>query len=105
VARPSGSCPALSRARARILRDAPGDDLLSRLVRVRSDDDGTLSEDAVVDHLIFIMMAAHDTTTSVLTNIVWMLGAHPDWQDRIRQQALAIERDNLSWDSPGVRAC
>jgi cytochrome P450 len=32
----------------------------------------------------FLMMAAHDTTTSSISSTVHFLGLHPEWQDKIR---------------------
>jgi cytochrome P450 len=33
------------------------------------------------------MMAAHDTTTSAITTLVYALAKHPEWQDRLRREA------------------
>jgi cytochrome P450 len=38
----------------------------------------------------FLMMAAHDTTTSSITSIVYCLGKHPEWQDKIREEIAGI---------------
>ena len=46
--------------------------------------------DEVVDHMIFLMMAAHDTITSSATSLVWLLAKHPEWQDRLRAELLAV---------------
>ena len=48
-----------------------------------------LSDDEVVDHMIFLLMAAHDTTTSALTTLVEALARHPSWQERLREEALS----------------
>ena len=34
----------------------------------------------------FLMMAAHDTLTSSLTSFVYRLAAHPDWQEKVREE-------------------
>ena len=38
----------------------------------------------VADHLIFLVLAAHDTTTSALTMASYYLARHPEWQERLR---------------------
>jgi cytochrome P450 len=38
----------------------------------------------------FLMMAAHDTLTSSLTSFIGELAAHPDWQQKLREEVLAL---------------
>ena len=59
-------------------------DLFSRLCQERDDNGNDLDPRMIVDHMIFIWMAAHDTITSSLSSLVLELARHPDWQDRIR---------------------
>ena len=40
--------------------------------------------------MIFLMMAAHDTTTSTLTSMTYELARHPEWQERVRAESLAL---------------
>lgn len=65
-------------------------DLLSQLCHVRSETGEALTDDQVVDHMVFLMMAAHDTSTSTLSTMMEMLGKHPDWQDRCRAESQAL---------------
>ncbi len=41
----------------------------------------------IVNHMIFLMMAAHDTSTSTLTTMAYHLAANPEWQDRCRDES------------------
>ena len=51
------------------------------------------SDEEIVDHLIFLMMAAHDTTTSAITTMVYAMARHPQWQERLRVEArTAVDR-------------
>ena len=43
-------------------------------------------DDAIADHMNFLMMAAHDTITSSATSLVMLLGRNPEWQDRLRAE-------------------
>lgn len=79
-------------------REGDGDDLFSQVCRAR-DEDGRLLEVAqIADHMIFLMMAAHDTITSSATALVWQLGRHPEWQDRLREEAAAAGAGPLGLD-------
>jgi cytochrome P450 len=40
--------------------------------------------------MIFLMMAAHDTSTITTSTILQYLGQHPEWQERCREEALAL---------------
>lgn len=42
-----------------------------------------LTDEQIVHHLVFLLFAAHDTTTSTLCSIMYYLAKHPEWQDRI----------------------
>ena len=72
-------------------RQAPTEDVLGRLCTAVSEEGERLTDAEVVDHVIFFMMAAHDTTTSALTSLVYELGLHPAWQDRLRQECARHE--------------
>lgn len=68
----------------------PRPDLLSRLARARTADGDLLPVDEVVDHMVFLLLAAHDTTTSTLAMMLWQLARHPGWQDRVAAEASAL---------------
>lgn len=70
-------------------RAAGGSDLFSRLCAAESEDGERFSDGEIVDHMIFLMMAAHDTTTSALTTLAYLLGRHPEWQERLREELTA----------------
>lgn len=71
-------------------REGTGEDIFSQICRARDDNGDYMSADAIVDHMNFLMMAAHDTITSSITSLVWMLAKHPEWQDRLREEMLAV---------------
>lgn len=75
--------------RRRRAPEAP--DLLSRLCHATDDEGASLPADEVVDHMIFLLMAAHDTTTSSLTVMLWEIARRREWQQR-----LAAEVDGLA---------
>ena len=71
-------------------RDGDGTDLFSVLCRLRDDDGTTFSDADVVNHMIFLLMAAHDPSTITSSTMVQLLGQHPEWQERCRAEAMAL---------------
>ncbi|MFF7633256.1 cytochrome P450 [Kitasatospora sp. NPDC008050] len=71
---------ALPAARAR-----ESGDFLSVLARL----DGPPDSRRLVDHMVFTLIASHDTTTSATVAAVYFLGKHPEWQRRARAESLA----------------
>lgn len=72
------------------------DDLLSTLCHIETDEGERFSDHDVVNHMIFLMMAAHDTSTSTLSTMLQYLGQHPEWQQRCRAESEALG------DRPGL---
>ncbi|HVV09578.1 cytochrome P450 [Amycolatopsis sp.] len=71
-------------------RSSPGDDLFSALCHATGDDGEQFSDADVINHMIFLMMAAHDTTTITSTAAAYHLAKHPEWQERARAESLAL---------------
>jgi len=77
-------------ARLTETRGSEGTDMLS-VLRQAEDEDGQRFTDAdIVAHMIFLMMAAHDTSTSTMTTMAYHLAANPEWQDRCRDESARI---------------
>jgi len=72
-------------------------DMFSRLCRAKSEEGDVFEDQDILDHMVFLMMAAHDTTTSTLTSMTYELARHPEWQERVRAEsaALAAEQPDL----------
>ncbi len=71
-------------------RAAQTDDIFSVLCHIETDDGARFSDADVINHMIFLMMAAHDTSTITTSTILQYLGQHPAWQERCRAEALAL---------------
>ncbi|WP_439638498.1 cytochrome P450 [Nevskia sp.] len=78
-------------------RAHPGADLFSRLCEARTDDGELFSDDDVVNHMIFVLMAAHDTSTITLSNLLYQLARQPAWQERLREECRAIGSGALAF--------
>lgn len=78
-------------------RERVTDDLFSQLCHIETDDGERFSDDDVVNHMIFLMMAAHDTSTITLSTMLQYLGQHPEWQERCRRESEELgERPSLA---------
>ena len=77
-------------------RRNPGDDLFSQLCIAEDDDGNTFTDEQIVNHMIFLMMAAHDTTTMTTTRVVYHLAKHLDWQEKVRQECRALGTEYLT---------
>lgn len=67
-----------------------GQDMFSQFATATREDGSLLPVDEVVDHMNFLMMAAHDTITSSATSLIYLLAKNPAWQDRLRQEIVAV---------------
>ena len=74
-------------ARVKERRGKDGTDLLTVLCHTEDEDGNTFSDEDIVNHMIFLMMAAHDTSTSTATTMAYYLAANPEWQDRCRDES------------------
>jgi cytochrome P450 len=71
-------------------RASDGADIFTQLCKATTDDGALLSSQEIIDHMSFLMMAAHDTLTSSLTSFVWFLCSNPEWQERLRAEIRAL---------------
>ncbi|MGI5203722.1 cytochrome P450 [Spirillospora sp. CA-108201] len=69
-------------------REGDGSDLFSALCQAETDDGERFTDEDVVNHMIFALMAAHDTTTITLTTMAYYLAKYPEWQERLRERSL-----------------
>ena len=81
-----GSCRSSSRARSR--RGAGRRATTSSPISAtrRNDAGELLTDQEIIDHMNFLMMAAHDTLTSSLTSTLYHLASYPEWQERLRTE-------------------
>jgi len=78
-------------------RGTDGADTFSLLCNAVDEDGNAFTDQQVIDHMNFLWMAAHDTITSSVTTLVYELARHPDWQERLRDEAGALGSDSLAY--------
>ena len=79
-------------------RRESGDDLFTVLCHAQAETGERFTDDDVVNHMIFLLMAAHDTTTITLCSIFYQLAANPEWQERVRDESLRLGKRHLDFD-------
>ncbi|MEW5807923.1 succinic semialdehyde dehydrogenase [Mycolicibacterium litorale] len=79
-------------------RNAEGEDLLSVLCRAVGDEGEMMSDDEIIDHMIFVMMAAHETSTITMAMMAYFLGKYPHWQERAREESLELDKPFIDFD-------
>jgi cytochrome P450 len=83
-------------------RAAPGEDLVTDLVRA-ADQGGALSEQEILSTIFQLIVAGHDTTTSLIGNGTAALLLHPDQRDALTADPALMPRaieEILRWDAP-----
>lgn len=92
----------LQGCRADPTRDAP---LVQALIAASDPATGrALSDDEIRDELVVFMLAGHDTTATTLAYALWALGNHPDMQNKVRAEVIAIgDREPTPDDVPALK--
>jgi cytochrome P450 len=68
------------------------DDLLDMLLEARYEDTGTpMSEEQVIDEILILLIAGHETTANALSFTLYLLAGHPHEQDRLRQATAGLD--------------
>lgn len=79
-------------------RNSQSKDMFTLLCKATTDEGGSFSDDDIVNHMIFLLMAAHDTVTSSLTTALHGLAANPEWQERLRAEHASVGDGALTFD-------
>lgn len=69
-------------------RSHPGEDMFSQMCIAHSDKGEYFTDEEIINQMIFLMMASHDTTTSTLTSMIYETARQPYWQERMRTESI-----------------
>ncbi len=72
------------------------DDLLDMLMSLTYEDGSVMSQEDLLDEILILFIAGHETTSNALTFTAQLLAHHPAYQQIIKKEALAVPSDNLS---------
>jgi len=76
--------------RRRRAAGGPQDDLLGRLL-----DAPDMDDDLIRDQLLTMLIAGHDTSTALLSWILFLLGEHPQVMAQVQEEALVLQSGDL----------
>lgn len=82
---------------ARTLEDGTfetGDDLLSMLLEAQYDDGTSMSRDQLMDELVTLLSAGHETTSNTMTWVLYLMACHPELQERAYQEVKSVISDS-----------
>lgn len=66
------------------------EDFLSVLSRLGGTGGDGFTTEQIALHMLFTLIASHDTTTTAAIAAVYFLGKHPEWQRRARAESVAL---------------
>ncbi len=85
-------------------RGREGDDFFTQFCNATDENGNLLTDQEIIDHMNFLMMAAHDTLTSSITSLVYYLGKNPEWQAKLTEEVDGVRArhgDSLPFDALG----
>ncbi|SDG59787.1 cytochrome P450 [Winogradskyella thalassocola] len=69
-------------------------DLLDMLLDARYEDGNPMEEEQLIDEILILFTAGHETTSNALTFITQLLALHPEWQEKIFNERNTILADS-----------
>ncbi|MFT5244956.1 MAG: cytochrome P450 [Psychroserpens sp.] len=70
------------------------DDLLDMLLESKYDDGKGMTEEQLIDEILIIFTAGHETTSNALTFTFQLLAKHPEWQEKIHDEWRTLGGDD-----------
>ncbi|KZY89994.1 hypothetical protein A3744_15550 [Oleiphilus sp. HI0073] len=71
-----------------------GDDLLSMLLESRYDDGTQMSREQLMDELVTLLSAGHETTSNTMTWVLYLMASHPELQERAYEEVMELLSDS-----------
>lgn len=73
----------LLQSKIRERRKYPTDDVLGMLVQARDEQGNALNDDQIIAHINILLVAGHETSTSLSAWLLYLLCQHPDYRQRV----------------------
>ncbi len=73
-------------------------DMLSLICREKDEDGNYFSDEAIVNQIIFLLFAAHDTTTAAITHTMYYLARNPDVKEKLYRECLSVGKPTLDYE-------
>ncbi len=71
-------------------RRQPTDDIFGLLVQARDESGKTMGDEQLIAHINILLAAGHETSTSLVAWLLYLLNQHPDYAQRVMQEQEAI---------------
>ncbi|OEY73029.1 cytochrome P450 [Salegentibacter salarius] len=71
------------------------DDLLDMLLEAKYDDGNFMDEEQLIDEILILFTAGHETTSNALTFTAQLLALNPQWQEKIYEEISALKEQEL----------
>jgi 2-hydroxy-5-methyl-1-naphthoate 7-hydroxylase len=84
-------------------RKTPGDDMTSGLIAARDEEGSQLAESELVDTLILMLSAGHETTVNLIDHAITAMLTHPDQLALVRSGESSwpdVIEETLRWQAP-----
>lgn len=75
-------------------RRHPTDDLLGLMIQARDDQGNSLSDEQLIAHINILLVAGHETSTSLLSWLLYLLIQNPDYYQRVIDEQAALIKPN-----------
>ncbi|MBD2857793.1 cytochrome P450 [Spongiibacter sp. KMU-158] len=79
-------------------RKGDGKDTFTYFVKEKTEDGEYFSDEDIESAMSFLLFAAHDTTTSALSHLMYYLGQDLETQQRLRDEVMAIDKEFLEYE-------
>jgi len=73
-------------------------DMMSLFCKERDENGEYFSEEEITNQTIFLLFAAHDTTTAAITHSVYFLARNPEVKQKLYEECLALGKDRLDYE-------
>ncbi|WP_372778357.1 cytochrome P450 [Litorivivens sp.] len=79
-------------------RDNNARDMLSLICKEKTEEGEYFRDEDIVNQIIFLLFAAHDTTTAAVTHTMYYLARNPEIKERLYQECLAVGKPVLEYE-------
>ncbi len=69
------------------------DDLLDMLLESRYEDGTMMDNEQLIDEIMILFIAGHETTANTLSFVLWLLALHPDIQNRVLEEVSDMDEE------------
>ncbi|MDN3491093.1 cytochrome P450 [Winogradskyella bathintestinalis] len=69
-------------------------DLLDMLLDAKYDDGNAMEEEQLIDEILILFTAGHETTSNALTFTTQLLALHPEWQEKIFKERAELKQES-----------